>query len=49
MKKRNDAVAERHRNKPAGFTPAKNIGFNDASAVAFRRQHGISDDVGLGA
>ena len=49
MKKRNDAVAERHRNKPAGFTPAKNIGFNDPSAVAFRRQHGISDDVGLGA
>ena len=27
---------------------AKNIGFNDPSAVAFRRQHGISDDIGAG-
>ena len=26
----------------------KNIGFNDPSAVAFRRQHGISDSVGFG-
>ena len=27
---------------------AKNIGFNDPSAVAFRRQHNISDDIGAG-
>ena len=49
MKARNDARDEAFRNKPKGFTPAKNISFNDPSAVAFRRQHGISDDVGLGA
>ena len=49
MKARNAEVAARHANKPSGFTPEKNISFNDHSAVAFRRQHGISDDVGLGA
>ncbi len=27
----------------------KNIGFNDPSAVAMRRQLGLSDDIGLGA
>ena len=26
----------------------KPIGFNDPSAVAFRRQHNISDDIGAG-
>ena len=26
----------------------KNISFWDPSAVAFRRQHGISDDIGAG-
>ena len=48
MKARNDARDEAQRNKLHGFTPQKNIGFYDPSAVAFRRQHGISDDVGLG-
>ena len=48
MKKRNAETAARHANKPSGFTPAKNISFNDPSAVAFRRQHGISDDIGAG-
>ena len=48
MKKRNAETAARHANKPSGFTPAKNIRFNDPSAVAFRRQHGISDDIGAG-
>ena len=48
MKARNDAQDEAQRNKLSGFTPQKNIGFYDPSAVAFRRQHGISDDVGLG-
>ena len=42
-------VAARNANKPSVFTPAKNISFNDPSAVAFRRTHGISDDVGLDA
>ena len=48
MKKRNAETAARHANKPSGFTNAKNISFNDPSAVAFRRQHGISDDIGAG-
>ena len=48
MKARNDARDEAQRNKPSGFTPAKNISFWDPSAVAFRRQHNISDDVGAG-
>ena len=48
MKARNDARDEAQSNKLSGFTPQKNIGFNDPSAVAFRRQHGISDDVGAG-
>ena len=49
MTARNNAREKAIRDKPAGFTPQKNISFNDPSAVAFRRQHGISDDVGLGA
>ena len=48
MKARNDARDEAQRNKPSGFTPQKNISFWDPSAVAFRRQHNISDDVGAG-
>ena len=48
MKARNAEVAARHANKPSGFTPAKNISFNDPSAVAFRRQHNLSDDIGFG-
>ena len=42
---RNNAADEARRNAPK--TP-KNISFNDPSAVAFRRQHGISDDIGAG-
>ena len=48
MKARNDAREEEIRNRPSGFTPQKNISFWDPSAVAFRRQHGISDDIGAG-
>ena len=48
MKARNDAKEEEIRNKPVGFHPTKNISFWDPSAVAFRRQHGISDDIGAG-
>ena len=48
MKARNDAREEEIRNKPVGFHPTKNISFWDPSAVAFRRQHGISDDIGAG-
>ena len=48
MKARNDARDEAQRNKLHGFTPQKNIDFWSPSAVAFRRQHGISDDVGAG-
>ena len=49
MKARNAEVAARHANKPSGFTPAKNISFNDPSAVKARRDWGLSDDIGLGA
>ena len=42
------AREEEIRNRPSGFTPQKNISFWDPSAVAFRRQHGISDDIGAG-
>lgn len=49
MKARNDARDKAIREKPQGFHPTKNISFWDPSAVAFRRQHGISDDVGAGA
>ena len=42
---RNNAADEARRNAPK--TP-KNISFNDPSAVAFRRQHNISDDIGAG-
>ena len=45
MKERNDARDEARRTQPKGLKP---IGFNDPSAVAFRRQHGISDDIGAG-
>ena len=48
MQERNAARDEAIRNKPSGFTPQKNISFWDPSAVAFRRQNGISDDVGAG-
>jgi len=46
MTARNNAADEARRNAPR--TP-KNISFNDPSAVAFRRQHNLSDDIGLGA
>ena len=36
---------KQERNAPK--TP-KNISFNDPSAVAFRRQHNLSDDIGAG-
>jgi hypothetical protein len=42
---RNNAADEARRNAPK--TP-KNISFNDPSAVAFRRQHNLSDDIGAG-
>ena len=42
---RNNAADEARRN--AQKTP-KNISFNDPSAVAFRRQHNLSDDIGAG-
>ena len=45
MKERNDARDEARRTQPRKLKP---IGFNDPSAVAFRRQHGISDDIGAG-
>ena len=45
MKERNDARDEARRNQPRKLKP---IGFNDPSAVAFRRQHNISDDIGAG-
>ena len=45
MKERNDARDEARRTQPIKLKP---IGFNDLSAVAFRRQHGISDDIGAG-
>ena len=45
MKERNDARDEARRTQPKGLKP---IGFNDPSAVAFRRQHNISDDIGAG-
>jgi len=48
MTARNDARDAEIANRQAGFTPHKNIGFWDPSAVAFRRQHGISDNVGAG-
>ena len=45
MKERNDARDEARRTQPRKLKP---IGFNDPSAVAFRRQHNISDDIGAG-
>ena len=42
---RNNAADEARRNAPK--TP-KNISFNDPSAVAFRRKHNLSDDIGAG-
>ena len=48
MKARNDAREEEIRNRQSGFTPQKNISFWDPSAVAFRRQHGLSDNIGAG-
>ncbi len=48
MKARNDAREEEIRNRPSGFHPTKNISFNDPSAIAARRQYGLSDDIGAG-
>ena len=48
MKARNDAREEEIRNRPQGFHPTKNISFNDPSAIAARRQYGLSDDIGAG-
>ena len=48
MAARNKAREEANRHKPVGFHPTKHISFWDPSAVAFRRQHGISDDIGAG-
>ena len=48
MTARNEARDKAIREKPVGFHPTKNISFWDPSAVAFRRQHNISDDVGAG-
>ena len=45
MKKRNDAREEARRTQPKSLKP---IGFNDPSAVAFRRQHNLSDNIGAG-
>ena len=49
MAKRNAEVATRHANKPVGFHPDKNIGFNSPSAIKARRDWNLSDDIGLGA
>ena len=49
MAKRNAEVAARHANKPVGFHPDKNIGFNSPSAIKARRDWNLSDDIGLGA
>ena len=49
MTERNNAREKAIRDKPAGFTPQKNISFNDPSAVKARRDWGLSDDIGLGA
>ena len=46
MKARNDAREEARRTQPKSLKP---IGFNDPSAVAFRRQHNLSDSIGFGA
>ena len=48
MKARNDARDEAFRNKPKGFTPAKNIDFNSPEAARARRDWNLSDDIGLG-
>ena len=48
MKARNDARDEAQRNKPSGFSPQRNIGFNDPSAIKARRDWNLSDDIGLG-
>ena len=48
MKARNDARDEAFRNKPKGFTPAKNIDFNSPEAARARRDWKLSDDIGLG-
>ncbi len=45
---RNNAREEEIRNRPKGFHPTKNISFNDPSAIAARRQYGLSDDIGAG-
>ena len=47
MKARNDARDEAFRNKPKGFTPAKNIDFNSPEAARARRDWNLSDDIGL--
>ena len=48
MKARNDQRAAEIANRPSGFHPTKNISFNDPSAIAARRQYGLSDDIGAG-
>ena len=47
-KARNDQRAAEIANRPSGFHPTKNISFNDPSAIAARRQYGLSDDIGAG-
>ena len=49
MTARNEARDKAIREKKAGFTPDRNIGFNDPSAIKARREWGLSDDIGLGA
>ena len=49
MQSSNEARDKAIREKKAGFTPDRNIGFNDPSAIKARREWGLSDDIGLGA
>ena len=53
MEKKIQEMAERNAARDKARMEAskqpRNIGFNDPSAVAFRRQHNLSDNIGLGA